>query len=233
MRSRGATSKSEDEILSNEEQQKIIDDLKSEASNQSNYFRKVFSFIFMSIAAVFGICLCYSWYQPWGLYHQQHFVDKIPHVAFLAYYTLSMYCFVVAGLLVKVGFNYSSITSILLWHRAFCFLSQDPTHSTLIQINRYSGYAVGVFVLLSWLHVFHKHSITNPIMFWLPLADLAGLLLAQYVDFDSFNLVQSMENLENFRYEHKSVWVLCFNGKQSRCCSLWFCKKFVIFLENS
>jgi hypothetical protein len=182
MRSRGATSKSEDEILSNEEQQKIIDDLKSEASNQSNYFRKVFSFIFMSIAAVFGICLCYSWYQPWGLYHQQHFVDKIPHAAFLAYYTLSMYCFVVAGLLVK-----------------------DPTHSTLIQINRYSGYAVGVFVLLSWLHVFHKHSITNPIMFWLPLADLAGLLLAQYVDFDSFNLVQSMENLENFRYEHKSV----------------------------
>lgn len=102
MRSRGATGKSEEEILSNEEQQKIIDDLKSQASQQSNLFRKVFSFIFFSIAAAFGICLCFSWYQPWIFLHQQHFKDKLPHAAFLVYYALSMYCFVIAGLLVKV-----------------------------------------------------------------------------------------------------------------------------------
>lgn len=103
MRSRGGQNLSEgNEILSNEEQQKIIDELKGEASKQASHFRGIFSFIFLSIAAIFGVCFGYCMYQPWGLLHQKHFIDKIPHNAFLLYYALSSYCFVVAGLLVKV-----------------------------------------------------------------------------------------------------------------------------------
>eukprot|EP01033_Poteriospumella_lacustris_P000102 gene102-gene273 len=182
MRSRAnGPSNNEVEILSTEEQQKVIDELKTEASQQSGFFRNVFFVIFMGVAIAFLVCLGYSFVQPWSLMHQQHFKDKIPHAAFLLYYALSAYCFIVAGLLVK-----------------------DPTHSTLIQINRYSGYGVGLIIFLGWSHIFHKHSVTNPILFWLPIADLAGLLLAQYVDFDSLNLVESMDGLENYRYEHKS-----------------------------
>lgn len=109
MRSRasGPASNEEVEILSTEEQQRVIDELKTEASRQSGFFRNVFYVIFMGVAIAFLICLGYSFVQPWGLLHQQHFKDKIPHAAFLLYYALSAYCFIVAGLLVKVCFVFS------------------------------------------------------------------------------------------------------------------------------
>lgn len=115
MRSRAnGPSNSEVEILSTEEQQKVIDELKKEASQQSGFFRHVFFVIFMGVAIAFLICLGYSFVQPWSLMHQQHFKDKIPHAAFLLYYALSAYCFIVAGLLVKVrlGSSVSSITNL-------------------------------------------------------------------------------------------------------------------------
>lgn len=104
MRSRGSQQNTGNEdILSEEDQQKVISELKEEASSQADYFRKVFFAIFITVSAVFLICLGYSFYWPWGLMHQQHFKDKVSHNAFLLYYALSAYCFLVAGLLVKVG----------------------------------------------------------------------------------------------------------------------------------
>lgn len=113
MRSRAnGPSNNEVEILSTEEQQKVIDELKTEASQQSGFFRNVFFVIFMGVAIAFLVCLGYSFVQPWSLMHQQHFKDKIPHAAFLLYYALSAYCFIVAGLLVKVSLGSSPITDL-------------------------------------------------------------------------------------------------------------------------
>jgi hypothetical protein len=74
-----------------------------------------------------------------------------------------------------------------------------------LAIARYSGYAVSLMILFAWFYVYYKHSITNPILYWLPIADYAGILLAQYVDFDSLSLVNEVDNLESYRYEVKSV----------------------------
>lgn len=104
MRSRANQSSAEEsDILSNEEQQKVIEQLRVEAVSQSGFFRNIFFLIFLSVALAFLICFGYSLTQPWSLSHQQHFRDKVPHNAFLLYYALSSYCFIVAGLLVKVA----------------------------------------------------------------------------------------------------------------------------------
>lgn len=121
MRSRAnGPSTNEVEILSTEDQQKVIDELKAEASQQSGFFRNAFFVIFMGVAFAFLICLGYSFVQPWGLMHQQHFKDKIPHAAFLLYYALSAYCFVVAGLLVKVSLD------SLCYHRFVFYIGIFP-----------------------------------------------------------------------------------------------------------
>lgn len=74
-----------------------------------------------------------------------------------------------------------------------------------MQTARFLGYGIAVIVLLGWSHIFFKHGVTNPILFWLPIADLAGLLLAQHVDVDSLSLLQSVESLEGLKYDHKAV----------------------------
>lgn len=67
------------------------------------------------------------------------------------------------------------------------------------------GLIVGLFALFTWLRIFYLHSVTNPIFYWMPLADILGLLLALYVDFDSNGLIQLADGLEKYKYENKSV----------------------------
>jgi hypothetical protein len=60
-------------------------------------------------------------------------------------------------------------------------------------------------MFVTWTKIFYIHGVTNPVLYWIPLADMAALLLAQYVDFDAKGLVLSAEGLENYRYDHKSA----------------------------
>ncbi len=67
------------------------------------------------------------------------------------------------------------------------------------------GYAVAVLSLISWLVLFWNMGVTNPVLYWLPFANIAGLLLATYVDYDSSSLLVSAEGLEKFKYNLKGV----------------------------
>jgi hypothetical protein len=60
-------------------------------------------------------------------------------------------------------------------------------------------------MFFTWSKIFYLSGVINPGFYWIPTADMAALLLAQYVDFDSKGLVLSAEKLENFKYEAKSV----------------------------
>lgn len=60
-------------------------------------------------------------------------------------------------------------------------------------------------MLLGWIRVFYVHKVSNPVLVWLPVADLAGLLLAQYVDVDSNGLILNIEGLENYKYNYKAA----------------------------
>lgn len=63
--------------------------------------------------------------------------------------------------------------------------------------------AIGVF--LFWISLFYKYSITNPALYWLPLADITALLLASYIHNDSNNLINSADGLEQYKYNYKNA----------------------------
>ena len=60
-------------------------------------------------------------------------------------------------------------------------------------------------MFVTWTKIFYIHGVTNPVLYWIPSVDMAALLLAQYVDFDSKGLVKSVDRLEAYRYDHKSA----------------------------
>ncbi|RYH08596.1 hypothetical protein EON65_40785 [archaeon] len=64
---------------------------------------------------------------------------------------------------------------------------------------------VSVVVLLGWGQIFYAHGVSNPLLFWIPIVDLAGLGLAYYIHLDTRGIVVSVDNLQNFKYAHKSA----------------------------
>eukprot|EP01040_Poterioochromonas_malhamensis_P007532 gene7532-8130_t len=185
MKNRGNSSSNIDgsnEVLTEEEQKKIIEDMKQEASQQADYFRKLFSLLFIIIALIFMIVAFLSFIRPFTLEHQRHFAELVPLEFFLIYYIGSAFCFIVAAL-----------------------VARNPQDTTLKTICQVTAYILGFFMFVTWTKIFYIHGVTNPVLYWIPLADMAALLLAQYVDFDAKGLVLSAEGLENYRYDHKSA----------------------------
>jgi hypothetical protein len=114
----GVSSSDTPEIISSEEQQKLIDDLKQQASSQTKTFRFYFYLLFLFIAGLFLVGFVCMTYYPWQLDHQRHFQSLIPVWAFQIYYLFSAYCFYVAAQLVNV--RNSKIDFILVYYY-FCF----------------------------------------------------------------------------------------------------------------
>ncbi len=85
------------------------------------------------------------------------------------------------------------------------FFQQEPHRTSLVNTVRILAYIVGVVVLIGWVRVFYVHKVTNPILFWIPMVDLVGLLLAQYIDFDSNGLIVNVEGLEKYKYNYKAA----------------------------
>lgn len=207
MKNRGNSSSNSDgnsEMLTEEEQKKIIEDMKQEASQQADYFRKLFSLLFIIIALIFIIIAFLSFIRPFTLEHQRHFAELVPLEFFLIYYIGSAFCFTVAALVARV--------STVIFHSTIqAFLNlvsshlQNPQDTTLKTICQVTAYILGFFMFVTWTKIFYIHGVTNPVLYWIPLADMAALLLAQYVDFDAKGLVLSAEGLENYRYDHKSA----------------------------
>lgn len=56
-----------------------------------------------------------------------------------------------------------------------------------------------------WAWIFFAHSVTNPIMYWLPLINIAGFLLVVYIDYDTKKTIEEVDNLEKMKYEYKKV----------------------------
>ena len=59
--------------------------------------------------------------------------------------------------------------------------------------------------MLMWGIIFYTYSVTNPLLYWLPVGNIAGLALAMYVDRDTMDMVTSAEGIEQFKYSMKGV----------------------------
>lgn len=42
-------------------------------------------------------------------------------------------------------------------------------------------------------------------LLWLPLANSISIALAYYIDYDSNDLIKSVDKLDNYKYNHKSI----------------------------
>lgn len=91
------------EPLDEAEQTKILDELKTQATNQTIQFRKIFRYVFIIIAFILFVCLCRSLLTPWEMNHQSHFEGHIPHWFFTVFYVGAVYCFGCAALIVEVS----------------------------------------------------------------------------------------------------------------------------------
>jgi hypothetical protein len=89
-------------ILTDEEQRKMIDDMKEQAIQQTEGFRKMFSGIFIVFALIFVVCGVVTLNEPYKFDHQKHFADMVPVEFFLIYYLGSTFCFIVAALVARV-----------------------------------------------------------------------------------------------------------------------------------
>lgn len=67
------------------------------------------------------------------------------------------------------------------------------------------AYFIAAFALIAWGVVFNNFHITNPLFYWLPLCNLAGIALAQYIDRDTRDMVSSAAGLDQYKYNFKGV----------------------------
>lgn len=91
------------EILSTDQQEEVIEELRAQAASQTSTARFCFHVLFLGIALIFVVCIFFSARYPWVMDHQRHFKDILPHWGFQLYYATSAACFMIAALLVKVG----------------------------------------------------------------------------------------------------------------------------------
>ena len=68
-----------------------------------------------------------------------------------------------------------------------------------------TAYFVCALSIVMWGVVFCSYGVNNPVLFWLPLGNIAGILLAHYVEKDTNDMVTSAEGLEQYKYSFKGV----------------------------
>lgn len=68
--------------------------------------------------------------------------------------------------------------------------------------------AVALLALTSslyWFYIFFVMSVTNIQLYWLPLGNVACILLSLYVDSDMRTLANEVDALSQFKYDFKTA----------------------------
>ena len=98
--------------IDDDEQVKIITELREKAANHATSTRFWFCNIFRVIAVLLHITLLYSFWFPWSLEHQKHFEGIVPHRLFQAFYVVSIYIAITASEIMKVCYFLSLSRSL-------------------------------------------------------------------------------------------------------------------------
>lgn len=89
--------------LTEDEQDKIIENLKKEAKQQMQTIRNYFSFIFAFVAVLFIVLTVYTSEDPYILTQPMKLTHLQEHELIILYYVSSSICFAVSALVVKVS----------------------------------------------------------------------------------------------------------------------------------
>ena len=171
--------------LSDEEQTKIVNEIQIDSINQSILTRKAFTIVFSGIIfLVFGSHLNFFIF-PWELFHWSHFELVIPKLYIHLFHIGSIFCLVV-GIYIVQGQRRGPILK-LSW--------------IIIAV----AYCIALVNFFLWLGLFWVQNITYAALYWMPLLNIAVLLVATYVDNDCNGLVVSAKDLEKLKYNCKTV----------------------------
>lgn len=203
--------------IDEDEQSKIAEEIKKQADSQSVTTRSIFRYLFVAIAVIHAVCFLYSIFFPYTMEHQKHFVDLVPIYGFISSYCGSIYCYIISSLIVQVISMCNILCDVIIFETPLTLLysytncnirflfglqgSLQRVHPVLLNI----AYLVAAFTLIAWGVVFHNLHITNPLFFWLPLSNIAGIALAHYIDKDTKDMISSAAGLEQYKYNFKGV----------------------------
>ena len=125
--------------------------------------------------------LAYKHIYPYNvIQHQYVFNHIINYNIFVVFYIISLYCIIVSALVIRNGL--------------------DITIRIYINI----GFFLAFICLLSWSYIFWKEGVTNPLLYWLPSANLISLLLAVYVDSVVNNMINEADSLNMLKNQKKN-----------------------------
>jgi hypothetical protein len=104
MKRSGSGSKDADdaEILSPEEQDKVIRIMKEEMESHNRFIRSAFTVVFSGVALVFLFCLAAFLHEPWTMVHQQRFEGQVSAISMMIYYGVSAVAFAISAAICKV-----------------------------------------------------------------------------------------------------------------------------------
>jgi hypothetical protein len=85
------------------EQNKIIEEIRSQANKQNKQNRFIFYVLFLAVGFIYFICLLYAILIPWEMEHQKHFKNIVHIYWFIAFYICSFLCSVSAAFISKVN----------------------------------------------------------------------------------------------------------------------------------
>ena len=169
------------EPLDEEDQEKVLQSLRTTAQRQSRNGRKYFGILFKIISIVLLCTLLYSIQNPYEIAHQRILAEWIPLNAFNSYYFALALCYALSGFAISQGILKTSI---------------------LIRIIVVT--LASIFTLV-WVYYFLRYDITEWSLFWMPLAPSACVGFAIYVDWDADNNILQVENLAGLKYSFKRV----------------------------
>lgn len=169
------------ELLDESEQDKIIDDLKQEAYSQSQWNREVFHYLYLAVSMLYVVCMYYTYQIPYSMGHQRIFEDVVQIRSFYVFYTGSVYCSIVAAFIVKRSYSFPGM------------------------MHSWTALLIALLSLVYWSSIMWRHRVHVLSILWLPLGNLCTLLLSVYIDRDTNELVSSVERMDAFKYNLKSV----------------------------
>jgi uncharacterized membrane protein len=178
---RRSIAREEPELLETDEQLELIQSLKSEATRQSSIVRTIFFFLFSALGIVFVFLFFQFSLDPWWIAHQEIFQFSLPSYIFLIFYAIS----------ISVSFSSGLI----------CFYGRTDKLKVIWNVLA----VVSFIIMCLWIKIFQDHSITSPLLYWMPFGNITCLLLALYTDHEMVTLVSDVRILDTLVYSFKGA----------------------------
>ena len=168
-------------ILDEAEQDAIVESLKHQAIKQSKSERLIFFVTYIIVSLIFIYLLAYKHLYPYHVVQHQSFFDHIiSYNIFAVFYIISLYCLIISALIIKYSLDVN------------------------LRIYLHIGFVLAFICLISWLYIFWLEGVTNPLLYWLPFANIISLLLAVYVDSDVNSMIRETDALNLLKYQPKN-----------------------------